>query len=551
MINYGLQAMKNKQKNKKKPQKPALEQAQNHRFPEILLAFVICSAFLALAAFAINLYFSSDDLLFIERTMDRGLVQAFSSAPPDRLFFRPLTTDLYFRVLHSLFGLNPVPFHVLNFLVFAANIWLLMAMGEKISGTRSAGLWSALLYTVSFINFRLYTWLSCIQDLVMINLVLLSLFFFTRLDQRDSRTPSNPKSKTGADPQKPPGAQGSINFYPLFFALGPFCYFLSLFAKESAVWFPVWLWVFELLKGRSSKLNIWSLIKLRWLRHLPFDLIMLVFLPARILLLPLPKEGKYQIAWFGAHLFHQLENYLGIIAWGSGLPIFQVPGFGFFYIILSVIILAALGAWLVRKRIILVPVLAGLAWSALGISVFIFMANQFPYEYYISLASIGFFWAAGYLLDAVFSKVRQDWAGIVMAPLILLLLISSGSKYQNLYKSNFVINSARTNRIIHQHLKQTHPDFPPGSELIFVTPYYEKDPLLIGARALYNRKDLKIFVNDQAVSVKVIEDGLVISKIPNFDYRNAYIFVADEGLFQEVRPNPDPGQKIIKEIKFH
>jgi len=551
MINYVFQAMKNKPKNKKQPQKPAPEQVQNNRFPELLLALIICGAFLVLAGFAFNLYFSSDDLVFIERTMDRSLVQAFSSAPPDRLFFRPLTADLYFRVLHSVFGLNPVPYHLLNFFIFAANIYLVFVMGAKISGQRIVGLWSALLYTVSFINFRLYTWLSCIQDLVMINLVLLSLFCFMKLDGRDSRAPNNPKSKTAAGSQKPPDARGPANFYPLFFALGPFCYFLSLFAKESAVWFPVWLWLFELLKGWSKKQNIWSLIKSRFLPHLPFDLIMLVFLPARMLLLPLPNEGKYQIAWFGSHLFRQLDNYLGIIAWGSGLPIFQVPGFGFLYIILSVIILTALFTWLVRKRMILVPALAGLAWSALGISIFTFMANQFPYEYYISLASIGFFWAAGYFLNALFSRVRKDWAGIVMMPLLLLLLVSSGSKYHNLYKTNFLIKSAQTNRTIHERLKQNHPDFPPGSELIFVTPYYEKDPLLIGARALYNRKDLKIFVNDQAVSVKPTGDGLVISKIPGFDYRNSYIFVADEGLFQEIRPDPDPGQKIIKEIKFH
>src|SRR5581483_10390128 len=62
---------------------------------------------------------------------------------------RPLSDRLFFIMGFALFGLDALPFRVLIFATQIANVLLVMWIGARISGRRSAGFAAAVLWIVN------------------------------------------------------------------------------------------------------------------------------------------------------------------------------------------------------------------------------------------------------------------------------------------------------------------------------------------------------------------------------------------------------------------
>jgi hypothetical protein len=139
------------------------------RRPQYLLPIVVAIA-LALPCFRFGYLF--DDFDFIERA------QRFRPADllPDvhSLFYRPLSREVFFGILH-LFRLDtPAMLHVFNSLLEATAVALLMILASRLLGTRG-GVIAGLLFASLGSLPVLIGWASGVQDLLAIVFVLLSI----------------------------------------------------------------------------------------------------------------------------------------------------------------------------------------------------------------------------------------------------------------------------------------------------------------------------------------------------------------------------------------
>src|SRR3989338_8332919 len=91
--------------------------------PEIIPLLVILYALIIFLP-GFSLFFHQDD--FIHMQVSQNLSQVINAfnifSKGDFPFYRPIPTQIYFYIGKLVFGLNPLGYHTVNFLIFSANI---------------------------------------------------------------------------------------------------------------------------------------------------------------------------------------------------------------------------------------------------------------------------------------------------------------------------------------------------------------------------------------------------------------------------------------------
>ncbi len=90
---------------------------------------------------------------------------------------RPLSERAFFIGFYSLFGLNALPFRICAFLTQIANLTLIRAVAERVTGSSAAGFWAALLWTANAALISVMTW-SSVYNQALCGFFLLSAFYF-------------------------------------------------------------------------------------------------------------------------------------------------------------------------------------------------------------------------------------------------------------------------------------------------------------------------------------------------------------------------------------
>jgi len=247
--------------------------------------FLIFLVVLGLYYPVFSLYFFQDDFFILKMGRADSISDFFKffsfSNPHGYLFYRPLTTQVYAFLIRSLFGLQPFYFHVVSFIFFLANIFLISKIIEKLLGKRIFGFLAGFLYGISAANLGNLSYISNFQEIGMA--FFLFLGFWCYLEKRKIAL--------------------------LFFIL-------SLLSKENAVIFPLILGIYELFLGNR-----------RWGKVLPFFIILIFYSFFRISS-GLPNISEYKPIFSPLKI---LNNYFWYFLWGLGLPEFVVdfvgPGF--------------------------------------------------------------------------------------------------------------------------------------------------------------------------------------------------------------------------------
>jgi hypothetical protein len=482
-------------------------------YPRVLIG-AISLTWLTLAIASCTVYLVADDWGCLERIMDHGAWWSFNPAVPGRVFYRPLTQDLYYRVMSEVFGHQHVAYHVVNMLLHVGNIILVIRIGRRLTERNLAALWAGLLFAANPGSFLIVNFITGIQEIVMMNLCLLAVLCFLKLDEE--RDATRRSCLIG----------------------GPALYALSLFAKETALWVPVWLWIHDLLKGLSSGRPVRSVVRSRVAAHLPYDFMLVFYLGMRLIFMPPPREGLYTFSIFGTHVFARLEDSLRVAAKSLGLPGLESASDYFIYTIVAATILTVLVIWFIGKRRVWSPVILGFAWLGIGVSIFLPLTGRF-YEYYVSFALIGAAWAAGYGLDLGIDKLSSVKRALGRAAFIFclaLVVLSSGINYYIERRDNFVVNLARSTLTIHRGMKSLHPDFPRGARIIMFTDFrVHGDPTHFGIRALYNRPDLRVILDEQAYRIERKGNDILLIPRPDFDYTGVYGFA-----YTKCKDPPEP-----------
>lgn len=129
-------------------------------------------------------YFSHDDFfnLQLARVSSIGDFVRFFDLfhAPDRVgSYRPLTTQVYFLVSYF-FNLSSIPLHIVAFIVFFADIFLVYKLTKMLLGQEKVSLVATFLYAVSATHFAHLYWPSIFQETGLVFFFLSSVLLFLK-----------------------------------------------------------------------------------------------------------------------------------------------------------------------------------------------------------------------------------------------------------------------------------------------------------------------------------------------------------------------------------
>lgn len=139
---------------------------------------------LILYRYGLLAWFQADDFAWLSLPRDihsgnhavRDLAHALF-APMAQGTIRPWSERGFFLLFETLFGVNALPFRVWVFLTQCANLTLLAAVTRRITGSRAAGLWAAILWLANFGLALPMVWTSAYNQ-VLSSFFLLGAFWF-------------------------------------------------------------------------------------------------------------------------------------------------------------------------------------------------------------------------------------------------------------------------------------------------------------------------------------------------------------------------------------
>src|SRR5260370_629418 len=114
-------------------------------------------------------WFQMDDFAWLNL---RNLVHSWSDlrwalfAPLSQGTIRTLSERVFFMSFYSLFGMNPLPYHSLAFLTCAGNLVLITAVCRRLTGSRAAGYWAAILWVVNSAVAVVLSWTAIYYEML-------------------------------------------------------------------------------------------------------------------------------------------------------------------------------------------------------------------------------------------------------------------------------------------------------------------------------------------------------------------------------------------------
>ncbi len=132
---------------------------------------------------ALGNFFFQDDFFNMLLANSQSLGDAFNifKAPVlDFKFYRPLTTQLFWRLGQNLFGLQPLGYHLIAFGFFLVNILLVFWLVKLLCRNDGLAVLTSFFYAFSGSHFYRLFFLSQIQELALATFGLLTVIFYLR-----------------------------------------------------------------------------------------------------------------------------------------------------------------------------------------------------------------------------------------------------------------------------------------------------------------------------------------------------------------------------------
>jgi hypothetical protein len=101
-------------------------------------------------------------------------------APLAQGTIRTLSERIFFMSFSKVFGMNPLPYRCLAFLTYAVSVVVLSAVCTRLTGSRAAGFWAAILWTVNSALAIPLSWTSVYYELLCSFILLLSFWLLLR-----------------------------------------------------------------------------------------------------------------------------------------------------------------------------------------------------------------------------------------------------------------------------------------------------------------------------------------------------------------------------------
>lgn len=451
-------------------------------------------------------YFHQDDFihLYHSQTFEQ-LISAFNIFQKGEFpFYRPIPTQLYFYFGQKLFGLNPIPYHLVNFLIYSFNIVLVFKLIRLITGSRNIALVALIFYAINSTHFAPLYSPAYVHELFYAMFGLLTVIKFLNWS----------KKRRISD-----------------YVLSNLFFIMALMTKETAVILPGILALIYLYKSKKKKL--WILIKI----FFSFVLVLTIYLLAHFYLYGIAQSPSYQII-IGKKSLNILVWYL---LWalstpnilidfvGPGLrfnPIFfQVAGlYGFIFTILVTVFLTV-GflillkiASVVRVRSLMEEIkwfIFGLTWFVLGmIPLIVFPLHKLATEQAFSL--VGLSLSLSIIVNSGLSLKRGGkilsilFLGIYLLMAINTIFLANGTHW-------IVRSSYQAGRVL-RFIKENYPYLPDNAVIYFKNglvkiPQYGSSRQIhtalgngVGLKLVLQKPDLKYYFEDINPQPQVLDD---------------------------------------------
>ena len=335
--------------------------------------------------------------------MDKNITDIpwfFTNYQEGQTFYRPLSRETYNLLIYTIFGLNPLPFHVVNLLLILANLVLIYLIIRKLNKNPYLAYFTLIIYFFSSIHSIELYYLASVQTLLATTFSLFCLQFYINYF-----------------------TDRNINYYfssILFFLI-------SLLCHESAIVLPGILFLTNfVIQGPTLREKAFLTI--------PFIFLSIFYFTSTMDLSNLPRQQVYQPVFQIKTILNTLSWY---ILWSFGLPEtivdFVKPGFilkeefviwyrGYVKIVFPLLFIATsfliMKVWFQRKTLFAEFFLFFATLSfIISISPFL-LFPQHKFVYYLSLPIIWFSAALGFIL-------ASSWrAGNIYKLLTILVLLT-------------------------------------------------------------------------------------------------------------------------------
>lgn len=451
-------------------------------------------------------YFSQDDFFHFKVSQTDGSLHEFINLlkfhPYEErglAFYRPIFREVPYNIFYSIFGLNPLPFRILQFLLHFFNIFLVYILMQKIFRIQVLSFFVSFFFAVSAPNVAVFYYLAGgIEALGATMFALLSLIFFINYLQT-----------------------AKLRFLLLVLAT----FLLALTSHELAAVLPILLAgsVFIFMPVKKALGEVFKII--------PFFMIVGLYLYLDVTKVGFSSsEQQYSLVFNLKTTLNSLAWYGG---WALGLPEmlidFVLPGFklnpalmrwwgNYFIVILPTffmaiifVILAFLYLILRKAKIFKDKRFYFTAfWFPVCISPVIFLPLH-KSSYYLLLALPGFWAALGFLTFQTYKDIKVKFPNLALLGVSVfigsLILLSTTSAL--LGKETFwAAQRGRLAEKLISDIRAQYPNLPKGAAIYFTNdPTYPYVAEAWGSSSkqvsfVLNGKDaLRLFYKDPTLEV--------------------------------------------------
>lgn len=395
---------------------------------------VILPLILILFAPSLFNFFSADDWFHLRLAQISSLSEflnffSFTASAQSASFYRPLSTQVFFYIFHSLFGLNAFFYYLFGLLLFALILLqlknLVLVLFPKISPITAL-----VVYGFSVTNFTRLYFLSAYQELFLSLFALLALNAHLR-------------------------SQGKKTL--LFFIL-------ALLSKETAVVIPGLILLIDLYQG-----------KLKLSRHLPLFLFTAIYLYLRLFHFGLaegdtyiwdfsPKMALNTLMWYTLWSFGAPELLVDYIGGGlRPIPRFYTdyPFFSYFILFFLLVLLTSFAFLIFRslKKNLRQYLFTGLFFVVPLLPVLFLPHHKFTLE--LGLPLVGF----SLLFALVANSAKGKWGTLLLG---LFLILNLSMNYLT-YTRHYSVNRSRLSHRLYDYLTTQYPQYP-SDPLYFTDP---------------------------------------------------------------------------------
>lgn len=426
---------------------------------------------------SLDYYFFQDDFFEINISKASNLREylEFFLFRPDIIAYRPISLQNYFFFSSSVFGLNPLGFRLVTYVLFLAGAFLISKVIAKITKTKAAGLLAASMWVSASIHFLALTWIAAAY------MIIGTFFFFltSYLLLKFLQTKKN-----------------------ILYIATIISFLVTIGSFEFSITWPAIfaLYYFYLLKKSAAET-----IKLFW----PFAAVSLVYLILRLILIKVPNITEYTVTvnvdsakalfWYILWSFNIPEEFKKQVI--DNLLVFNSKFSQEFYELilktffgaLAILTLAASALVMSAKRKLNINfrlLIFLIIWFAVAISPVLVIPNH-TFIMYLALASVGLYALVAYQVAITKDKL--------LAAAVIIIWLWTAATTLAFYRHNFwMIQAQKTAREFALNMKRQFPTLPSDSVVLYpLQGKFEKQALLENhaLQTLYNDETLSIYYN--------------------------------------------------------